>query len=931
MAQAWNHLEARRFIPTRLLLRVAGVSFVLALSLGGTAEAGATARVAPSPSAARRLEHPDIPLELREAIEQSRYRLREQERATLTHGYRCSNPAQDFDATFTGAGLDLTPRGPSGRAGPWRMSLRGYGYGEQLQPVAAAELVVRDNRIEYQRGPLTEWYVNERRGLEQGFTLAAPPAGHPSGEPLVLRLGVSGALRAVLEAGGEQVAFMDADGERVLSYSKLAAFDAKGRQLPARMRLARDEVRLEVDERGAAYPVTIDPLIATEQAKLTASDAAAEDYFGASVAVSGDTAIVGAIHDDTAAGPEAGSAYVFVRSGTTWSEQAKLSASDTAAGDNFGFSVALCGDTAIISAPHHDPAAIPEAGSAYVFVRSGTTWSQQAKLTASDAAIEDIFGWVVALSGDTAVVSAPNDDTAAGPEAGSAYVFVRSGTTWSQQAKLTASDAAAGDYFGASVALSGDTAVVSAPYDDTYTGSAYVFVRSGTAWSEQAQLTASDAAAEDNFGWSVALSGDTAVVGARHHDTAAGPEAGSAYVFVRSGTTWSEQAQLTASDTAAGDLFGYSVALSGDTAVVGAPFHDTAAGPEAGSAYVFVRSGTTWSEQAKLTASDAAAEDYFGASVVLSGDTAVVSAPYDDTPVPDAGSAYVYALGGDADLQLSKQASPASEVLTGQDVTYTLTLTNNGPATATNVVVTDDLPASTRFVSCTADQGGLCSGAGNNRSIRFASLAPSTTAIITLVAAVNCDVADGTSIINSATVSSDTPDAAPANNSATALTRASNPAPVVSSSVATSSLWPPNSKLVNVGLMGRVTDNCPGATLQVFVFGDEDDQTPTSPGVVNSPDAKDIAPGTLRLRAERVVRGNGRVYLIVLKATDSGGEVGVRVETVVVPRSRWWADIHSVRHQAAAAKAYVLSHGGNPPPGYFPIGEPGAPVIGPKQ
>ncbi|WP_375758446.1 hypothetical protein [Corallococcus exercitus] len=866
----------------------------------------------------------DIPLELREAVEKSRYRIREQERATHPHGYRCANPAQAFDATFTGAGLDLTPRGPSTGSSPLRMSLRGYGYGEQMQPVAAAELVVRDNRIEYQRGPLTEWYINERQGLEQGFTLAAPPAGSPSGEPLVLRLGVTGELRAVLEADGAQVAFVDAGGERVWSYSKLAAFDAKGRQLPARMRLARDEVRLEVDDRDAAYPVTIDPLIVTEQAKLTASDAEGGDFFGSAVALSGDTAVVGVPGSNTAPFLDGGAAYVFVRSGSTWSEQAKLTASDAAEGVAFGASVAISGDTVIISDPNRDVGA----GAVYVFVRSGTTWSEQGRLTPSDLEAGDQLGFSLALSGDTAIVSAFRDDSEAGENTGAVYVFVRSGSTWSEQAKLTASDAAELEEFGFAVAFSGDTTFISAPNADTEAGenagAVYVFVRSGTTWSEQAKLTASDAAEGDLFGRSVALSCDTAIVGAEGVDTEAGENAGAAYVFVRSGTTWNEQARLTASDAAASDSLGTSVALRGDTAIVGAPFDDTAAGTDAGSAYVFVRSGTMWSEQARLTASDAAEGDLFGLSMEFSGDTLVIGAPADDTPAGEnAGSAYVFVLGGKADLQLSKKVSPAPVVLTGQHVTYTLTLTNNGPAPATNVVITDKLPGSTRFVSCRANQGGVCGGAGNNRVIRFTSLAPSTTATVTLVARVACDVTDGTPIINSATATSDTPDANPANNSATVKSRAFNPAPLVLSSVATSMLWPPNGKLINVGLMGHAIDTCPGVALKVRVFSDENDQP-------SSPDAKDIALRTLRLRAERSAQGDGRVYLIVIKATDAGGKVGVSVQTVVVPRNLSPASISSVHRQAAAARIHALSHNGNPPPGYFSMGAPGASAIGPE-
>ena len=304
------------------------------------------------------------------------------------------------------------------------------------------------------------------------------------------------------------------------------------------------------------------------ETKLTASDGAADDHFGLSVSLSGDTAVVGAWNDG------AGSAYVFVRSKTTWTEQAKLTASDGAAFDRFGRAVAIDGDTAVVGASWD--------GSAYVFVRSGATWAEQAKLVASDAA-GDHFGNSVSLSGDTAVVGAPHDDDA-GSESGSAYVFVRSGTTWTEEAKLTASDAAAGDWFGFSVSLSGDTAVVGAWRDDdarTDSGSAYVFVRSGRGWAEKAKLVASDPAFGDSFGTSVSLSGDTAVVGAPHDGGA-----GSAYVFVRSGTAWAEKAKLVASDGATGDSFGWSVSLSGDTAVVGAP-HDGDAGFESGSAYVF--------------------------------------------------------------------------------------------------------------------------------------------------------------------------------------------------------------------------------------------------------------------------------------------------------------------------------------------------------
>ncbi|HRI02620.1 MAG TPA: carboxypeptidase regulatory-like domain-containing protein [Pyrinomonadaceae bacterium] len=403
-----------------------------------------------------------------------------------------------------------------------------------------------------------------------------------------------------------------------------------------------DDVGGNTDQ-GSVYAFRILVNNWVQESKNVASDGTTSDFFAASVAISGDTAVVGAPGDDIGTNTDQGSAYVFVRSGTTWSQQATLTASDGAANDDFGYSVAISGDTVIIGAPWADIDTNTEQGSAYVFVRSGTSWTQQAKLTASDGAALDGLGYSVAISGDTAVVGASGDDIGPNTAQGSAYVFVRSGTTWSQQAILTASDGAAYNQLGRSVAFSGDTVIIGAPFADIGVngrqGSAYVFVRSGTSWTQQAKLTASDGAIDDYFGLSVAISGDTAVVGA----PAANTDRGSAYVYVRSGTNWIQQAKLTALDGAAGDYFGYSVAISGDTAVVGVPDDDIGSNIDQGSAYVFVRSGTTWSQLATLTASDGAAFDLFGQRVAVSGDTVVVGAFRDDVGTnTDQGSAYFF-------------------------------------------------------------------------------------------------------------------------------------------------------------------------------------------------------------------------------------------------------------------------------------------------
>ena len=375
----------------------------------------------------------------------------------------------------------------------------------------------------------------------------------------------------------------------------------------------------------------------SEQQKVTASDAASGDHFGYSLSVSDDTAIIGAYGADSSSG----SAYVFVRSGGTWIQQQKLTRSGAVAGDNFAYSVSVSGDTAIVGA-HLDDGDGFESGSAFVFTRSGGTWTEQQRLTSSDIVARDKFGCSVSVSGDTIIIGAYGDDDA-GSNSGSAYVFRQSGGTWTQQKKLTASDGAAQDYFGYTVSVSGDTAIVGAWGNDdagANSGSTYVFWFNGGTWTEQQKLTASDGAEGDHFGYSLSVSGDTAIIGA-YEDDDDGSESGSAYIFERSGVTWTVQQKLTASDAAAEDYFGYSVSVSGDTVIVGAHYDDDVGG-SSGSAYVFARSGATWTQREKLTASDGVANDIFGISVSLSGDTAVVGSYGDDDGGSSSGSAYLF-------------------------------------------------------------------------------------------------------------------------------------------------------------------------------------------------------------------------------------------------------------------------------------------------
>ena len=360
---------------------------------------------------------------------------------------------------------------------------------------------------------------------------------------------------------------------------------------------------------GAQFPVAVDPTW-TEQQELTAADGAMGDQFGNSVSVSGDTAVIGAADKNA----YQGAAYVFVQSGGIWSQQQELIASDGTGNDAFGSSVSVSGDTAVIGASGKNTGQ----GAVYVFVRSGGVWTQQQELTASDGAPRDNFGWSVSLSGNTAVIGASGKSESVG----AAYVFALTGGVWRQKQKLSASDGAVGDKFGCSVSLGGDTALVGAAGKNSSKGAAYVFVESGTAWTQRQELTASDGAAGDWFGGSVSLSGNTALIGAWAKTVDSQAQQGAAYVFTQGSGVWSQQRELTASDAAAGDSFGSSVSLTGDTAAIGAPGKTA----NQGAVYVFVESGSAWSQLQELIASDGAAYDGFGYSVSLIDGAVVVGA-----------------------------------------------------------------------------------------------------------------------------------------------------------------------------------------------------------------------------------------------------------------------------------------------------------------
>ena len=411
-----------------------------------------------------------------------------------------------------------------------------------------------------------------------------------------------------------------------------------------------------------------------ETQKLVANDGGSGDEFGDAVAFDGGIAVIGAMRDDDG-GPDSGSAYIFERDPLTgvWSQYTKLTAGDASAYDYFGVSVAIDGNTALIGAFYADG----YVGSAYVFVQDPTTglWSQQAKLTAGDRSYGDHFGRAVAIENDTILVGAWNAD-----RKGAVYVFARNPASgvWTEQAKFSASDGSTGDRFGVRLTFEGRTALIGAWDDDdrgTSSGSAYVFTHEPNDpanWTERAKLTASDGVAYDYFGASVAIAEETLLIGANGDDDK-GSSSGSVYVFAVDSTTgtWTEQSKFTASDGASGDIFGTSMAATDDQAVISAYRDDGGRG----AAYLFDRDPVTgiWTERTKLLASDGQAGDRFGFEVAYDGTMALIGADWNDDNGTNSGSAYVYRLDREGPITSDVVASP-NPVPVDLPVTVTATI-----------------------------------------------------------------------------------------------------------------------------------------------------------------------------------------------------------------------------------------------------------------
>jgi hypothetical protein len=562
--------------------------------------------------------------------------------AAESDAYRVSGVAGGFRATNGGQRLDFRfgRDGVLVRSRELRLTLglAGAGYGASLAADRLVAPTASANRVSYAHPGLIEWYKNGPLGLEQGFTVPHPLSTQ-AGAPLTLGLKLSGNARASLATDRRSLSLIGPRGTS-LRYSGLSATDADGHNLRSWMELRDGVLLLRVDTRAARYPVQIDPFI--QQAELTGSGESGSAAFGFSVALSsnGKTALIGGYEDNG----KVGAAWVFKRSGSSWAQQGgKLTGSGEVGKAAFGAFVTLSadGNTALIGGPE-DNAGV---GAAWVFTRAGSSWVQQgAKLTGSGESGAGGFGDSVALSreGSTALIGGPSDNGSVG----GAWVFTRTGSSWSQQGgKLTGGGESGEGLFGYSAGLSsnGNTALVAGPADNGTVGAAWVFTRAGSSWSQQGgKLTGGGESGEGAFGASAALaaSGKTALIGGPGD----GGFVGAAWAFKHAHSGWVQQGgKLTGSGESGEGSFGYSVALSrsGNTALIGGP----ADGANVGAAWEFKRAGSSWTQQGeKLTGGGESGAASFGTSVALSGmgTAGLVGGPEDTS---NAGAAWVFTGG----------------------------------------------------------------------------------------------------------------------------------------------------------------------------------------------------------------------------------------------------------------------------------------------
>ena len=606
-------------------MKLAGQFFVITLFCFSTihiaaSDAKATKDLSPLPAAAQSTISAALGRDLPD------YHVR-----TTSHGLEASNSHGALTTHFTATGVQVT----SGTL-RWAMTLRGYGYGDAIEPVAKASPQANQNRVEYRRGPLTEWYENGPVGLEQGFTLTEPP-GERNGKPLTIEIEVLGNLHAQQGADGKGLHLLDSNGVERLQYANLSVQDASGNDLQASLEVNGKRLFFRINDDGAVYPLQIDPLI--QLAELTASNGTKGNLFGSSVAMSGNTVVIGAPEAKDGGNNLVGAAYVFVKPANGWAnmtQTAKLTCANAGTYVPCGSPVAISGDTIVTSG--YDPTISQYV--TLVFVEPSGGWrnmTQTAELTGSDGGTMEEGINSVAISGDTILAGDPISSVL-GFEEGEVYLYVKPAGGWSnmtQTAILSPSDGQKDWLFGWSVALDGEVAVIGAPEANIDIGAAYVFVEPAGGWvnmTQTAELTASDGAFDDLVGLSVAISGATVVVGAPDETVGSNSLQGAAYVFVEPTGGWqdtTETAKLTLSSGGKGNNFGYSVSASGNTILVGAPNIKYGSNVAQGAAYIFNKPASGWATtgQPAEKFSAGAQGSSFGGSLVLAGATSVVGAP----------------------------------------------------------------------------------------------------------------------------------------------------------------------------------------------------------------------------------------------------------------------------------------------------------------
>ena len=541
-------------------------------------------------------------------------------------GFVFANPDQQLRVHFTSQVAELRELNLS-----WNLSLQGFGYGDSIRDVRSAIPTAVANRVEYRRGAVTEWYVNGPVGIEQGFTLSERPTG-VRGAPLTLVLSVSQGVRLRLDSDGKGLELSRGTGAQ-LRYTGLMAWDADGKQLDSWLKIDGDRLLVQAADNNAHYPVTIDPII--QLAQLTVLNGTNKDLTGYSVAVSGNTIVVGAPRANGGGNRNGGAVYLYVRPPSGWQnmvETAKLTGSSSS---YLGYSVAVDGDTVVTFGIDVNTGE----NVVLVYVKPQGGWksmTETADLTMSDSTLNLESFSSVAISGDTIVAGSALSDTFDFEE-GEAYVYVKPASGWtsmSQTAILHPSDIAT-DNFGASVSVSGDVIVVGAPDHGNIVGAAYVFVEPAGGWTDTTQtavLTASDGQFLDQLGLAVSISGSTIVAGAPYATIGSHSDQGAAYVFTEPAGGWqdvTETAKLTTSTGTGYSQFGSAVAINGDSIAIGEPRANVGSNMFQGAVFVYQEPASGWTTTAHATTfvTAGSTDSSLGASVALGSHLIVAGAP----------------------------------------------------------------------------------------------------------------------------------------------------------------------------------------------------------------------------------------------------------------------------------------------------------------